>query len=90
MSRPNKDTRAKRAFKKAWKYFFLILLWAFLINMAVNLIEFFGVNTYGETGFIISVGILLFIFAYVFTYFKDYLDEINEKLDRIEQKMNDK
>ncbi|MBQ2910686.1 MAG: hypothetical protein IJE55_00215 [Clostridia bacterium] len=90
MSRPNKDTRAKRAFKKAIKYFLLMIVWAFLINMAVNLIEFLGVNTYGETGFIISVGILLFIFAFIFAYFKDYLDEINEKLDRIEQKMNDK
>jgi len=90
MSRPNKDTRAKRAFKKAIKYFLLMIVWAFVLNIAWNMLEFFKVPMYGKNGFIVSVCLLLFIVAAIFAYFKDYLDEINEKLDRIEQKMNDK
>ncbi len=90
MSRPNKDTRAKRAFKKAVKYFLLMIVWAFVLNIAWNMLEFFKVPMYGKNGFIVSVCLLLFIVAVVFAYFKDYLDEINEKLDRIKQKMNDK
>ena len=90
MSRPNKDTRAKRAFKKALLYCILIFillvvgifLWAIIMKF---------VDPVGGMNFSLNLTwLLLFGFVYAFAYFKDYLDEINEKLDRIEQKINDK
>ena len=90
MSRPNKDTRAKRAFKKAWKYFGLLLLILVLLIAGLFFISMFDLPFGINVNRIDLTWLLLFGLAYIFAYFKDYLDEINEKLDRLELKMNDK
>ena len=90
MSRPNKDTRAKRAFKKALLYTVIIAI--LMVILFIGLIVMrdidlpFGYNIKS----INLIWLILFGFVYIFAYFKDYLDEINEKLDRIERKLNDK
>ena len=88
MSRPDKNTRAKRAFKKALLYSFIIVILMSMLIIGLIVLSNIDLPFGYNINSINLTWLLFFGFIYAFVYFKDYLDENNEKLDRIMWKIN--